>query len=96
MVAPATVSDLVVAEWTGLDLHALHLLHPADFGAPRHFRWDANHYHYTAAGLQVLQVALREAGQGAAAARLEALGARLGVIADLGGRDAWFKQGQYA
>lgn len=68
-----TTVDTVVAEWAGLTLHALHVLHPVDFGSPRHFRWDGIHYCYTAAGLRALASALREAGQGLAAGRIQPL-----------------------
>ena len=68
-----TVADLVVADRAGVSLHELHLLHPEDFGAPRHYKWSGARYHYTAAGVEALASALRVAGQGAAAARVESL-----------------------
>lgn len=61
--ARQTVCDAVVAEQVGMSLHDLHLIHPADFGAPRDFRWDGRHYLYTEAGLQALRRELERAGQ---------------------------------
>ncbi len=69
--ARSTVCDTVVADWSGLTPHQVHLLHPVGFGAPRHFTWNGYNYLYTAAGLRSLLSAMRAAGQTLAAERLE-------------------------
>lgn len=67
-----TLLDRVAADHAGLALHELHRMHPAEFGCPAHFEWRASAYHYTAAGLLLLASSLRQHGQTAASARLEA------------------------
>jgi hypothetical protein len=74
--ARLTVCDTVAAEHAGITPYALHQLHPADFGSPRDFRWDGQHYQYTAAGLDRLCRALVAAHQPLAAERLAQLIAR--------------------